>query len=276
MEVGDRFTRYLTNWLIIRQAWVRAVNAGRLSYPPSKYWKEILNGLPQFIAAKDHGDPVYASYRQISWLIPPPYDPNAVLSKNTDKCRKAREAALDFLGKSKTEFQTLQRQVPQELHFHSFSCRTEHWRSLHDYEVRCIFWELSELSVRYELLLVDRTLTATLRGNREVADARDEQVMMVFNTTSLASVVHDPLPVVGLGLACPNPYRRRPRLVHLVSLMLSRPGAPMLLSGQVPPEKHSSYLDFEQMCLSFYLQNVYQVFGRRPSVPRVPPIRDVV
>jgi hypothetical protein len=49
VEGGDQFARYIANWLMIMQAWVRALDAGRVGYPPHQLWWEILNGLPQFI-----------------------------------------------------------------------------------------------------------------------------------------------------------------------------------------------------------------------------------
>jgi hypothetical protein len=46
VEGGDQFARYIASWLMIRQAWVRALDASRIGYPPHKLWREILNGLP--------------------------------------------------------------------------------------------------------------------------------------------------------------------------------------------------------------------------------------
>lgn len=86
-----------------------------------KLWWEILNGLPQYISAESHDDPAYSTYRQIPWLLPPPYTPAHKLSKAAEKARKSRDAALTFLGESQNEFQALQRQVPEELHFHKYS-----------------------------------------------------------------------------------------------------------------------------------------------------------
>jgi hypothetical protein len=66
----DRRNRYLANWLIIRHHWIQVVRQGCVRSPSAKTWREILNGLPQFIADKDHASPAYASYRQIDWLLP--------------------------------------------------------------------------------------------------------------------------------------------------------------------------------------------------------------
>ena len=148
VEGGDRFARYIANWLMIRQAWVRAVAAGRVGYPPYKLWWEILNGLPQFITRTNQEDPAYTGYRQISWLLPPSWDEGLTLTKQSEKCCANQQAALDFLGESSNEFQVLQRQVPEELHFHDRSWRIE-W--VHDgmtpEDVRVMFWELTELSM---------------------------------------------------------------------------------------------------------------------------------
>lgn len=135
VQNGDRVTRYLANWLIIRQAWVRGIATGRLHYPTLKIWREILNGLPQYITADNHEDPAYASYWEISWLLPPPYLSDEHLSKAAEKARKLRTSALEFLGDSQNEFQVLQRQVPEELHFHTHSWPTEQFRSLPEPQV---------------------------------------------------------------------------------------------------------------------------------------------
>jgi hypothetical protein len=119
VEGGDRFARYIANWPMIRQAWVRALDAGCVGYPPHTLWWEILNGLPQFITRTNQDNPVYTGYRQISWLLPPPWDEGFTITKQSEKnCVSRRQAALDFLGESKNEFQVLQHQVPEELRFH--------------------------------------------------------------------------------------------------------------------------------------------------------------
>lgn len=269
VENRDRFARYLANWLIIRPLWVRAVDSCRVPFPSSKHWREILNGLPQFIEASDHSDPAYASYRQIGWLLPPRFDQEAVLSKNSEKARALRQAALDFLGESKKQFQVLQHQVPEELHFHSSSWRTEAFRDVEDGDVAAILWELSELSFRYELLLVDRTLMQSVRADLAIAEQRDLTISLIFDTSSLDAVVDGPLPEDAIGLASSNAAVRRGRLIHLVSLMLLWPSAPVVLTHDVPDETDSSYGGYEHQVLVFYLQTLYYVFDRRPSVPRL-------
>ena len=53
-------------------------------------------------------DPAYASYRQISWLLPPPWYKGLTLMKQSEKCHANQQATLDFLGESSNEFQVLQ------------------------------------------------------------------------------------------------------------------------------------------------------------------------
>ena len=117
---------------------------------------------------------------------------------------------LDFLEELSNEFQVLQRQVPEELHFHDRSWRIKWVRGgMTPEDVRVVFWELTELSMRYELLLVDRVLTTQLQANPAVYTEREQLVSLVFDMTSLDAVIHDPLPGIGVGLASSNPRRRR-------------------------------------------------------------------
>ena len=265
VEGGDRFARYIANWLMIRQAWVRAVAAGRVGYPPYKLWQEILNGLPQFTTRTNQEDPAYAGYCQISWLLPPPWDEGLTLMKQSKKCRANRQATLDFLGESSNEFQVLQRQVPEQLHFHDCSWQIEwvHGGMTPD-DVQVVFWKLMELSMRYELLLVDHVLTTQLRANPAVYTKREQLVCSVFDTTSLDTVIHDPWPGIGVGLASSDPRRRWGRLSHLVSLMSSWPGVPTLI---LPTATDPRYLKAEQRVLTYCLQTLYQFFDRCPTVP---------
>ena len=146
VESGDWFVRYLANWMMIRQVWVWEIDSGRVGYPFAKFWQEILNGLPQFITVTNQDDPAYAGYRQISWLLPPPWDEGLMITKQSVKNHEVHQAALAFLGVSKQQFQMLQCQVPEEVHFHDRSWRTEEVRAMPSEEVCAIFWELTELS----------------------------------------------------------------------------------------------------------------------------------
>lgn len=119
-------------------------------------------------------------------------------------------------------------------------------------------------------MLVDRALTFALRADAEVAQSRDDMICLVFDTTSLDSVVHELLPAVPLGLSSNDPRVRRGRLVHLVSLMSSWPAAPSSFAGEVPLSSHATYMDYEQSAFLFYLQTVSQFLDRRPTVPRLP------
>jgi hypothetical protein len=167
---------------------------------------------------------------------------------------------LAFLGESKNEFQVLQCQVPEELHFHNRSWRIEwvHGGMAPD-DVCVVFWELTELSMQYELLLVDRVLAAQQRANPAICTDREQLVCSVFDTTSLDAIIHDPLPGIGVGLASSNPRRRQGRLTHLVTLMSSWPGAPALSLPTVTDPRH---LEAEQRVLTYYLQTLYQFFDR--------------
>lgn len=133
-----------------------------------------------------------------------------------------------------------------------------------------MLWELTELAVRYELIVVDRALAAAVRANADVAAARDEDIGMVFLTTSFDSVVHMPLPGISMCLATAVVGNRRDALNYLASLMSCWPGAPSFFTQGLPPDTDSSYFDVEQQVIVFYLQTVYEFFHRRPSVPCLP------
>ena len=106
-----------------------------------------------------------------------------------------------------------------------------------------------------------------LRANPAIYTEREQLVCLVFDTTSLDAVIHDPLPGIGVGLASSDPRRRRGRLSHLVSLMLSWPGAPalVLLTATDP-----GYLKAEQRVLTYCLQTLYQFFEHHRTVQCLP------
>ncbi|KAF8436867.1 hypothetical protein L210DRAFT_3647701 [Boletus edulis BED1] len=220
--------------------------SGCVGFPATKIWREILNGLLQFISETNQDEPTYAGYRQISWLLPPPWDTLLVITKQSEKNCGIRQAALDFLGSSKQQFQILQRQVPDEVHFHDRSWRIEEVHTMPSVEVQTIFWELTELLLRYELLLMDHVLCAQLRSNVAIQSECERLVALVFGTSSLDAVIHDALPDFGVGLTSSDPVRRWERLVHLVKLMSSWPGARELL---LPSATDPGYLEAEQSSL---------------------------
>ena len=139
-------------------------------------------------------DPVYAGYHQISWLIPPPWDKGLMIMKQLVKNHKVCQAMLDFLGASKQQFQTLQCQVPEEVYFHDRSWQIKEVPAMPSEEVCAIFWELTELLWWYELLLLDHVLCAQLQSNLAVHTECEGLVVLVFGTSFLNVVIHDPLP----------------------------------------------------------------------------------
>ncbi|KAF8136210.1 hypothetical protein EV363DRAFT_1293937 [Boletus edulis] len=128
-------------------------------------WHEIVNGLPQFLSTKDHEDHSYCTYHQVSWLLPPPYEEGRALSKAAEKSQVTCKAALDFLGQESDKFQVMQREVPEELHFHSSTWKIETIIGLGPEDICGIFWELTELSMCCELSMMDWVLAEAVRIN---------------------------------------------------------------------------------------------------------------
>ena len=92
-------------------------------------------------------------------------------------------------------------------------------------------------------------------------------MVLVFGTSSLNGVIHNSLPNFDVGLTSNDPARCHVKLLHLIKLMFSWPGAHelSLLSATDP-----GYLKAKQTVLLFYLQTSYQFFDHYPTVLYVP------
>lgn len=277
VQGGDRRNRYLANWLIMRHQWTHAVIHGRVHRPSAKTWREILNGLPQFIKEKDTAASAYASYRQIDWLLPPPFLDNTTLGSSTSapatraaqKSQAQRQAALDFLGTQGPLFQTLQREVPEVLHFHEESIPIEQLPGVSAELASQIIWEITELSFRSEFWMLDRQFTAQRRSTPEGFQIRENMVASVFDTGSLLSFANHRLPRQPEFLISKT-FKVRRAFVEVFRVVLSSwPGFPTPLAVCMP-EVEDDFAVAESQLLDFYLHTSYQFLGRRPFVPRLP------
>ncbi|KIK81914.1 hypothetical protein PAXRUDRAFT_14993 [Paxillus rubicundulus Ve08.2h10] len=277
IQGGDRRNQYLANWLIIHHQGIQAVAQGCVQRPSAKTWREILNGLPQFIKDKDHEAPAYASYRQIDWLLLPPFVDDAVLEPSTLtssacaawKSQAQRQAALDFLGTQASLFQTLQREVPEVLHFHKESTPIGQLPGISAELASQIVWEITELCFRFEFQMLDQQFTAHCRSTPEKFQTHDNMFTSIFDTGSLLSFANHHLPRQAEFLIS-NTFKVRRAFIEVLHFVLSAwPGFPAPLAQRMP-EEEDEFVVAESQLLDFYLHTSYQFLGHRPCVPRVP------
>ncbi|KAF9229950.1 hypothetical protein BU15DRAFT_84267 [Melanogaster broomeanus] len=248
---AERVARYTANWLFCRIPWARAVEASQVPYPSTKMWREFLNGLPQYITDKDPGSPSYAQYRQLEWLQPPPFDPN-----QKGKSQERRDAMLEFLGGASRQFQVLQREVPSMVHVSRRIIPVADILHLPPEIMKVITWEINELGFRYELLAMDRIKTLLIRSDAAVASRSDALVANVFDSNSLLNfMAWRPPHYQESGFTTPL-WERSPAWFKDATL---------------PSNEQADFEAFECIVIDFYLQSVFDIWGRRPTIPHIPP-----
>ncbi|KIJ58436.1 hypothetical protein HYDPIDRAFT_34186 [Hydnomerulius pinastri MD-312] len=206
-------------------------------------------------------------YRELEWLTPPPFVPNAKL-----KGQEQHDNALKFLGSQAQQFQVLQHEVPASAHFHEHEIHMEDLHHLPQEITREITWEMNELGFRYELLGMDRMLMMGLRSNAAAAHARDQLVADVFHTSALHQVAVNALPdSSATGLAASR-WKRRVDSVEALHVAISAwLECPVVLQQPVPSSREGDFEVIESIIIDFYLQSVFDMLGRRPTIPRVLP-----
>ncbi|KAF9231670.1 hypothetical protein BU15DRAFT_68149 [Melanogaster broomeanus] len=255
---AERVARYTANWLFCRIPWARAVEASQVPYPSTKMWREFLNGLPQYITDKDPGSPSYAQYRQLEWLQPPPFDPN-----QKGKSQERRDA----------DARVLQREVPSMVHVSRRIIPVADILHLPPEIMKVITWEINELGFRYELLAMDRIKTLLIRSDAAVAKSRDALVANVFDSNSLLNfMAWRPPHYQESGFTTPLWERRVRSIWRLRAVMEAWPGSPARFKdATLPSNEQADFEAFECIVIDFYLQSVFDMWGRRPTIPRIPP-----
>ncbi|KAF9233700.1 hypothetical protein BU15DRAFT_79861 [Melanogaster broomeanus] len=253
-----RAARYTANWLFCRIPWARAVEASQVPYPSTKMWREFLNGLPQYITDKDPGSPSYAQYRQLEWLQPPPFDPNQ--KGKSQECRDSR--ARVFGARCHRMVHVSRRIIPVADILH-----------LPPEIMKVITWEINELGFRYELLAMDRIKTLLIRSDAAVAKSRDALVANVFDSNSLLNfMAWRPPHYQESGFTTPLWERRVRSIWRLRAVMEAWPGSPARFKdATLPSNEQADFEAFECIVIDFYLQSVFDMWGRRPTIPRIPP-----
>ena len=132
--------------------------------------------------------------------------------------------------------------------------------------IRQVLWEISELSFRFELLMLDRVLRPR-RGPDP--HARDTLVGRCFSLDEGEGCRVSHIPSRNVALAS-NDLRGRGRLLErLRRVFLSWPNCPPVLQNAFGPDRSDSInVAQEEVTMRFYSQTFFDYCGRAPVLPR--------
>ncbi|KIJ61170.1 hypothetical protein HYDPIDRAFT_169893 [Hydnomerulius pinastri MD-312] len=235
LRVGsqDRRTRYLTNWLACRSAWIARISISNPSPAMGRSWRDFLNNIP------------------------------ANLSTDTYSSTLMKDAT-DFFG---PDFTAIHRaDLGQVVSFRGMSLRFDSLKDINNATLRKILWDLYKHNFHCKLVTLDKCVVPHLWLSEQ--STRLEEVLQIFPGGAGHSMSAVPFPMRNKGLASSEPTEKRAYVEKLRHVMSSWPGFPQDLADPLLPYTSSPHVwAIKKKLAVFYCQTFFDYFGRPPMLP---------
>ncbi|KAF9230367.1 hypothetical protein BU15DRAFT_57318, partial [Melanogaster broomeanus] len=230
---SDRRTRYLTNWLLIRSAWISRLSVSDPTPVISRCWRDFLNDVPENLTATTYSSSLK---KEAAELFGPQF--SAIRHEDLGPTIGFRDMSLPFANIA----------------------------NIDDVMLGKILWDLWEHNFRFELMALDKHVVPHLWLSQD--SVRLDQVLQIFPGDGGQTMCSIPFPVTNEGLASSELGEKRHYVEKLRLLTSSWPNFPTDIADIVLP---SSTLDdvwsIKQKVALFYCQTFFDHFGRPPIVP---------
>jgi hypothetical protein len=242
----ERKKLFIANWLAARPLWISRVDHNPPeNFPSPQLWREFLNSCPS-------GE---SSTRASSSTTGP------------TQAATRKQAAKDLFGEDLLDAQGTTWAIKDNLEWRNMTISVASLSNPPPRLMRCMLWELYELSFRYELLALDRVMARALWAE-SLHDRRD-LLYGIFPERSFVMMWSSPLPDDDGGMWSRRIDDSFPYVECFRELLSSWEDAPARLSAPLDAKTFDATMYFEVMqpACKFYVQCFFDHFGRPPVVP---------